>query len=215
MPERREIFYLSRRRYPIRCCCWDICACPEGNVVSIPWPKLLNLLAVISTVASMLSAQEFHERDLKAVFLLRFGSFMEWPPPPAGAEQDFVIGVLGEDGVFPVLEAAVAGETIGGRRVRAVHFRGVHEVRDCQILFISRSRGSRLRHILNVLRGRPILTVSDIDEFTESGGMIHLRPEGGRFRLRVNIDAARAANISISSKLLRVVEIVGEPPKGA
>lgn len=174
------------------------------------WPRLRNLLAVFSTVASILGAQEFHETDLKAVFLLRFGSFMQWPPPPAGASQrDFVIGVLGEDRVLSVLETAVAGETVGGRRVRAVHFQGVHQVRDCEILFISRSRGSRLRHILNVLDRRPIVTVSDIDGFTEAGGMIHLQPEDGRVRLRVNLDAARAANISISSKLLGVVEIVG------
>ena len=153
--------------------------------------------------------QEFRETDLKAVFLLRFGSFMQWPEP-AQPQSEFVIGVLGEDPLAAVLEAAVVGETVAGRPVRVVRYRGVNEVRDPAILFISRSKRDRLRHILHILRGRPILTVSDLEHFTDAGGMVGLASDQRRVRLRVNVTATRASRISVSSKLLSVVEVVGD-----
>lgn len=176
---------------------------------------LLSLLATLA-VAAAAPAQEFRETDLKAVFLLRFGSFMQWPVPTAGnSDAAFTIGVLGDDPVAAVLEQAVQGETVAGRPVRVERYRNVGQVSGCEILFISRTKREHLPRILDVMRGRPVLTVSDIEDFTERGGMVGLTSDERRIRLRINVGAARQAGISISSKLLRVVEVVGETSSGA
>ncbi len=39
--------------------------------------------------------------------------------------------------------------------------------------------------------------------------MIQFAMENNRIRLRINVDAARAAGLTVSSKLLRPAEIVG------
>lgn len=44
--------------------------------------------------------------------------------------------------------------------------------------------------------------------------MIALATENNRIRLRVNVDSARAAQLTISSKLLRSAEIVGAAGSG-
>jgi hypothetical protein len=41
--------------------------------------------------------------------------------------------------------------------------------------------------------------------------MIQFVSDQNRIRLRINLAAAQAANVTISSKLLRVAEIVGSP----
>jgi hypothetical protein len=43
--------------------------------------------------------------------------------------------------------------------------------------------------------------------------MIQFTTESSRIRLRINVDAARAAGLTISSKLLRPAEIVGTEAK--
>jgi hypothetical protein len=58
------------------------------------------------------------------------------------------------------------------------------------------------------LKERSILTVSDTEGAAQRGVMIRLVTEKNKIRLRINLQAAKAANLTISSKLLRPAEIV-------
>ena len=80
------------------------------------------------------------------------------------------------------------------------------EAMSCHILFISASERGRVAEILRVARGRPLLTVSDIPRFVEAGGVIGFTT-GARLQLHVNATAAQAAQLTISSKLLRVATV--------
>jgi hypothetical protein len=68
--------------------------------------------------------------------------------------------------------------------------------------------------VLDQLRGRPILTVSDADGFAEAGGMIGLFIEDSRVRFAINLGAAESAHLTISSRLLNLARIVRSSPKG-
>jgi hypothetical protein len=76
----------------------------------------------------------------------------------------------------------------------------------CQILFISRSAPG----IASALRGLEpgILTVGESDGFLEYGGMIRFVIAGQRVRFDINAGAAVAADLRISSQLLRVARSV-------
>ena len=54
-----------------------------------------------------------------------------------------------------------------------------------------------------------MLTVTDADEPAPRGVIIGLLKRDNRIRLRIDLQAARASNLTISSKLLRPAEIVG------
>jgi hypothetical protein len=84
----------------------------------------------------------------------------------------------------------------------------VDEIKTCHVLFISRSDANRLEQILVSLKDRSILTVGDGEDFVQRGGMIRLATAQNKIRLIINVDAAKAANVTISSKLLRAAELV-------
>ena len=149
------------------------------------------------------------EYQIKAVFLYNFVHFVDWPPPaqPRGA-QPFCIGVLGADPFGPALDRAVRGEAVNGHPLRVRRFRSVEDVADCQVLFVSRSEAWRMDRILRHLQGRSILVVSDADNFAVDGGMIQFVTENNKIRLRINVLAARAAKLAISSKLLGPSEVI-------
>lgn len=175
---------------------------------SLRWLLLLALLVTArpDTAAQSGVAQEF---QIKAVFLYNFVRFVEWPPRAfADAQAPFVIGVLGDDPFEAALDDAVRDETVSGRPLVVRRFRRIEEVEVCHVLFVSRSETARLGQILTSLRGRSILTVGDADEFTRHGGMIRFVTENNKVRLRINVETARAAELTISSKLLRPAEIV-------
>jgi hypothetical protein len=167
------------------------------------------VLAAMLVSAAPGVAQSFDEYQLKAVFLFNFAQFVEWSPP-ASAQPDapFVIGVLGEDPFDGFLDETVRGETINNRPFLVRRYRRSEDVANCDILFVSHSEMTRLNEILAGLKGRNILTVSDAEDFARHGGMVQFVTENKRVKLKINVDAARAANLTISSKLLRPAVIV-------
>ena len=153
------------------------------------------------------------EYQVKAVFLFNFAQFVDWPPAAfSDSATPFVIGILGDDPFEGYLEQTVRGEQVRGRGFQLRRYHSVDEVKTCHILFISRPTGNRLDEVLASLRNRPILTVSDDDKFAERGGMIRFVTDRSRIRLQINLEAAQAASVTISSKLLRVADIV--TPRG-
>jgi hypothetical protein len=181
----------------------------------IATPGATPVATPVATPAVSRPPQASQEYRIKAVFLFNFAQFVDWPPEAFATPQSpFVIGVLGDDPFDGVLEEAIRGESTHARPLSVQRFRRVSEIESCHILFISRSESSRLPEILAALKGRSILTVGEAENFARGGGMIRFVTDNNRIRLRVNVDAARAANLRISSKLLRPAEIIGtaNPP---
>lgn len=172
----------------------------------------LVLATLISLVVSGLANSTVAaspEYQVKAVFLFNFAQFVEWPPQSfENPTAPFVIGVLGTDPFGEALEGAVRGESIEGRTFVIERYRSVTEIRHCQILFISRSEAAHIEDVAAALAGHSILTVSDIEDSAQRGVMIRFVAESNRIRLRINAEAAKAAGLSISSKLLRPAELV-------
>jgi hypothetical protein len=149
------------------------------------------------------------EYQVKAVFVFNFAHFVDWPPQSfTSPGEPFVIGILGNDPFGSRLDDAVRGEQINQHPLSVRRFRSVGEIADCQILYIDRSESAQLAQILTVLDHRGTLTVSELDGSSERGVMIQFITENNRIRLRINVEAARAAGLTISSKLLRPAEIV-------
>lgn len=173
--------------------------------------RRLVFSAVLSVVAGWMHAAPATpaEYDIKAVFLLNFTRFIEWPASGVDTEnQPIVIGVLGDDPFGQGLDRAVRGERVNNRPLVVKRITRLDSPVNCAALFISRSERHRVGEILERLKGQPVLTVSDIPQFAELGGMVGLVSEGGKIRLRINVDVAKAANLAISSKLLRPAQIV-------
>lgn len=149
------------------------------------------------------------EYQVKAAFLFNFAQFVEWPTNTfPETRTPLVIGVLGQDPFGGYLDEIVRGERVNNRPLTVQRYRRVEEIKTCHVLFISRSEEDRLDQILASLKYRKILTVADADSAARRGVMIRFVTEQRKIRLKVNLEAARAANLTISSKLLRLAEIV-------
>jgi hypothetical protein len=77
-------------------------------------------------------------------------------------------------------------------------------VQDCRILFVSSSENDRLPAILKALEGRTVLTVGEGTQFTQHGGMVGFISADRKVRFVVNLAAAEAEKLKLSSELLRL-----------
>lgn len=149
------------------------------------------------------------EYQLKAGFLYNFAHFIEWPANAfSDPESPIVIGVLGNDPFASDLDGIVRGEKVNNHPLVVQRYQQVEEIKACHILFISQSEAKRLERIFMALKNRSVLTVGDADGFARRGGMIRFATQNNKIRFRVNLEAAKNANLTISSKLLRAAEIV-------
>lgn len=149
------------------------------------------------------------EYQVKAAFLFNFAQFVEWPARAfAAADAPFVIGILGDDPFGAYLDDLVKGEKVGGRPFVIRRCGDLQEAVTCHILFISRSEQPALKEILHELKNRSILTISDLDSFNRHGGMVRFVTENGKIRLRIQLQSAKDASLTISSKILRPATIV-------
>jgi hypothetical protein len=170
------------------------------------------LAAVLMVFATATGSAQDGSFKLKAAFLANFTQYVDWPKTAFSSDTaPFVFGVVGDNPFGSALSDLAAGEMIQGRKSVVQHYKSAEEVRECHVLFISSSEQPRLAATLRTLKGRNILTVSDLDGFTAAGGIIQFVTQN-RIRFRINPTAARDANLTISSKLLRLAE-AAEPVK--
>jgi hypothetical protein len=174
---------------------------------------LLNRRQLLVTLAGLASAYAYGaaptEYEVKAVFLFNFTQFVDWPATAFPADgSPLIIGVLGNDPFGGALEDAIQGETVNGRPLAVRRYANVEEVDNCHVLFINLPNKQQLARVLKQMRERSTLTVSDSTEFARSGGVIEFITIDNKIRLQINLDAAKLANLTISSKLLRPARIV-------
>jgi hypothetical protein len=61
---------------------------------------------------------------------------------------------------------------------------------------------------VNELKGRNILTISDMDQFAAGGGMIGMLQIQDKIQLEINLESAQQTRLKISSQLLKLARIV-------
>lgn len=155
------------------------------------------------------------EYELKAAFIFNFAKYIRWPASStAEVNKPFVIGLIGKDPFGSVLDDAMRGQNVDSRVVVVKRFARIDDIVNCDILFVGSSEKGNLRSIFAVSRKAPVLTVSDMDQFAENGGMINLITEANRIRFAINVEAVERAGLKPGSQLLRLARLVTESKAG-
>ena len=154
------------------------------------------------------SAEE--ERLLKAAFIYNFAKFTLWPEDAMGeAGAPFSLCIAGEDDLVDAL-VRLGGSQVKGRPLRILSVKEARVPGRCQMLFVAASEQRSYSDLLRSLRGRAILTVSELPRFASSGGVIELYRDHERIRFVINLGIARAAGLEISPSLLRLAAEVNQ-----
>jgi uncharacterized protein DUF4154 len=171
---------------------------------------LIFLAGAGSASAQALSANEY---AVKAAFLFHFAQFVEWPEGAfREANSPLVYCTIGEDPFQGALEASFKGKVIGARSLEVRHLRGASEAHGCHVLFIGKATKQRLPDELASLKGNPVLTVGESEQFVKENGMIGFCVEENKIRFNINLEAAKKANLKISSRLLTLAKtVIGSP----
>lgn len=179
------------------------------------WLTLVLLISLWSSHprlwAQALLQESAKEYQIKAVYLYNFSFFMTWKKGEfaENPHAPFLYCVLGENPFDTQLDLAIRNEKISGRPIQTKYLTQVEQSQTCQVIFISKSEQAKLQTILGYLKKYPILTVSDIPDFLEQGGMVKFYTNSRRqVRVAIDLVSLRNAELTVSAKLLRVSDVI-------
>lgn len=171
---------------------------------------LLQLL-LLCAAAPLQAADAELEREykIKAVFLYNFTHFVEWPasrPSPTAAtpEQPAIICVYGNNPFGASLDYIHERQ---GPALEVRYLNSAPEAKECHLLFIAASAQSQMPSLLASLKGRGVLTVSDIADFAHHGGMVGMNTHDNKVKLEINATTFAQEGFR-SAQLLELAEIV-------
>ena len=174
------------------------------------------LVLIVCTVGSVCSAAEpaYSPAAVKAAFLHRFASYVQWPDAAANTDP-FTIGVVGADEVTAQLEQLLAEIKIQNRRALVRRVQEPEELSGVQILYIGADAPPQARSLLAAASRLPILTVTDNTAGLASGSVINFVQVGRNIRFEVSLPAAERSKLKIDSGLLSVAARVEERPRAS
>jgi hypothetical protein len=145
------------------------------------------------------------EHEVKAAFLFKFLSFVEWPPAALGAAgAPLVIGVAGADDAAAALAQMAAGRSAQNRPVEVRRLREGEPSAGVHMLFLARGMAPRLRELARAAPGQPLLIVCEWEGALDQGAAINFVLAEGRVRFEAAPDAAERRGVRISSRMLAV-----------
>jgi len=149
------------------------------------------------------AAQGVTEAVLKAAFIYTFAKFTEWPADAMRAGEPLLFCVVGDAAIREALARAVKGRTLAGRIMEVPQSAPDGPSRGgCHILYLSGATASQAATLVAGLRDSPVLTISDLEGFTQLGGIAQFFFDRGQLRFNVDAESARRARLRISSRLL-------------
>ncbi|PIB91333.1 hypothetical protein CSW62_06925 [Caulobacter sp. FWC2] len=139
---------------------------------------------------------------LKAGYLYKFTPFVDWPATAFEAPSSpFRLCIAGHDPFGGVVDHAARGARVGEHPVIVVRLPAVARSPDCHMLFLAASRGQTPQQVMAMVAGQPVLTVAD-EGLEAPGAVIQFVMIDSRLRFEIRADAAQAAGLTVSSKLL-------------
>ncbi len=151
------------------------------------------------------------EYKVKAALVLNFARFTQWPPEAFVKAPTQLTLCLLDSG--PVAESfkVLKGKQVKDKQLYLKTDTPIRDLGSCHIVFVESSDRTLLPRIFAAVRGRPVLTIGETGGFTELGGVINLVMQDKKIRFVISMDAARAADIVISSRLLKLAIVHRNP----
>lgn len=145
------------------------------------------------------------EYAVKATYLYKLAPFVNWPPGTFSApDAPFSICVVGPDPFDGFLEKAVSGRTLGTHPFRIRRMDAIGGGDRCHIVFVGYAQPEKVRATLQVLQGKPVLTVTDSRQSDVAGSIVQFVVRRGHVRFEIDNAAATRSHLVISSKLLNL-----------
>jgi YfiR/HmsC-like len=172
-----------------------------------------SIVAISSSAPAASGTTNASEREVKAAILYRVAKFIEWPTSAfSSTDAAFVVCVLGDDKTLRAFSSLI-GKLVNSHPIEVRRVQGdTLDLRLCHTAYFPADGNVDIDYALTQLKGMPVLTVGEAEEFANRGGILALLMREQRISFSFNLPASKQAGLSVSAQLLQLANIVGRAP---
>ena len=176
----------------------------RNNISRFIRQVLLSILLVISCHRSD-AVPDGNEYRIKAMFLLNFIKYVEWPIE--NNKPVIRIGIVGESEMFDALTILAAQRSADGQKVE-IKQADDSNASGFQVIFISNTDNNKVDQRIRKHSGKGVLVISEDDRCKTRNSGINLFNQDNKIRFEINMSSVKSNGIKISSKLLELASAV-------
>lgn len=169
----------------------------------------LSMFVVLAFAGRARADRVVTDLELRGAYLYNFARFSEWPTPAfRSSNAPFEFAILGDSAVAGSLRRALENKRIGTHAIAVIDARTAADCATAQIVYLGAAESRAVGEALAALKGRPVLTVSEVPSFLRMGGMIRFVRQEQTLGFEVNQRAATGAGVRLSPRLLQLARSV-------
>lgn len=153
------------------------------------------------------------EYSIKAAYLYKLAEFIEWPAASfASPTSPLEICVVGINPFDAVLATAAWARQIRNHPVVVRHLPEMDDTVACHVMYIAGSPQEPVAELLERVRGKPLLSVTDDANDPESKGVVHFVLYQNKVRFEIDDALAALAGLRINARVLDIAVSVNPRP---
>lgn len=145
------------------------------------------------------STTEATIENILSVYVYNFTKFIEWPQ---NNDDDFHICVLGESNFIKPLSTIAQKEKVNGRDIVVNQIKDINAMSECEILFMPNGNDERLNKVLDKIKGKSTLLITNTQGFAEKGAGINFVRINDKVKFEINKKVLEENKIIPNSRLL-------------
>jgi len=166
---------------------------------------LIPYLLILTGSRSFSQERPIHE--VYSMMIFNFIKYTQWPENEPKTE--FVIGVVGNSDVYATMTASYGHKPFRGNKTIEIRkFKNASEVTDCEVVFIDKSKSAEFEAILEKVKGKGTLIITDYRGLGARGSCINFRVVDGKLQFEINKRAVESANLKLASALISMAILI-------
>jgi hypothetical protein len=173
--------------------------------------RLASALFLGACAWLLLSSYRMVEPDInakvKVLFLYQISKYVMWPTEPS--PNGFTIGLYGEyPELFSELNKLAAEKKRGDQPYVIIQYKQLSEIKSCHVLYLTPERDGDISKVLEKLKGKNTLLVTDKDGMIKKGACINFFYEDNKQRFEVSNENVKQQGLKISTKLSSIAKVI-------
>lgn len=155
---------------------------------------------IIVIILLLISVQGVAQKEkYQSVFIYQFAKYFNWPANMQ--EGNFVIGVIGKSEMFDFIQAMAVDKKIANQPIEVRVFNNLNEIGQCHMLVMSASMNNKIAAVVNKIKGKHTLLVSEGNGLAGKGAHISFVENGGKLSFEINKTVINQMSLKVNSQL--------------
>jgi uncharacterized protein DUF4154 len=164
----------------------------------------LSLVCFFCLIDAVVKAQT-KNYQVYALFVMNIGKYSAWP----SQNGEFHITVFGKSKIYEELVKLSASKTINGLSIKVNQTENLTELGNQEMVYLSDGKSSMLGDVLQVLRGKAVIIVTDREGlFRKGAGFSFVTTDNNTLRFDINNSELEKRQIKVSKTLLALANTI-------